>query len=363
MTTFHSIARQPGRATARDLRSIGSLLVVSILLASCGGSEQASDATSTSSPEAQSQQGTQAEEAFPVTIEHKHGSTVIPAEPKRVVSLGFNEHDFILALGVKPVAVRYWVGDESDVIFPWAEEAFAAAQGPESEPEIFNFSSSEMNFEAIAALQPDLISALYAGGLDDGVYEKLSQIAPTIAQSDAYVNYGMPWQEMTKTIGRALGREQQAADLVAEVEERFAAARAQHPQFEGRSLLVTSGAGDEYYPLASEDGRSRPFVQLGFEIPDEIDELAGEEFYAEISAEQVHLFDRDILIYLLDPGQSPEEIFASNPLLEQLEVVKEDRTVFVEGHLNDAHNFGTVLSLPFFLDGIVPMLEAAVDRL
>jgi iron complex transport system substrate-binding protein len=38
--------------------------------------------------------------AFPVTIEHKFGETTIDAEPERVVSIGYNEHDFLLALGV-----------------------------------------------------------------------------------------------------------------------------------------------------------------------------------------------------------------------------------------------------------------------
>src|SRR5215204_6216606 len=42
-------------------------------------------------------------DAFPVTVDHKFGSTTITAEPQRVVTIGFNEQDFALALGVTPV--------------------------------------------------------------------------------------------------------------------------------------------------------------------------------------------------------------------------------------------------------------------
>ena len=37
------------------------------------------------------------QDAFPVTIEHKFGSTTISEEPQRVVSIGFSEQDPLLA--------------------------------------------------------------------------------------------------------------------------------------------------------------------------------------------------------------------------------------------------------------------------
>jgi len=50
--------------------------------------------------------------AFPVTVPHRFGSTTIPAEPKRVVSLGYTDRDAILALGVVPVAIREFTGEK-----------------------------------------------------------------------------------------------------------------------------------------------------------------------------------------------------------------------------------------------------------
>lgn len=66
-------------------------------------------------------------------IKHKYGTTKISGKPERVLSLGYQEHDAIFALGVTPVAARYWFGDENDVIFPWAEDEAGDAnpQDPE----------------------------------------------------------------------------------------------------------------------------------------------------------------------------------------------------------------------------------------
>jgi hypothetical protein len=67
-----------------------------------------------------------------------------------------------------------------------------------------------------------LILALYEG-LDQSEYDTLSKIAPTVAQSAQYDAFGAPWQDMTLTAGRALGRQQQAQELVIAVEQELAA--------------------------------------------------------------------------------------------------------------------------------------------
>lgn len=41
-----------------------------------------------------------------VTIEHAHGTTVIPEKPKRIVALGWMTPDIVAALGENPVASK-----------------------------------------------------------------------------------------------------------------------------------------------------------------------------------------------------------------------------------------------------------------
>ncbi|MGH3835574.1 MAG: iron-siderophore ABC transporter substrate-binding protein [Pseudonocardiaceae bacterium] len=296
--------------------------------------------------------------SFPVSIEHKFGTTEISEEPQRVLSLGYQEHDVIFALGGTPIAVRYWFGDESDVIFPWAEDEAGGA-----DPEILNMPDN-INFEKVAALQPDLILGVYSG-MTERDYELLSQIAPTVAQTDEYIDYGTPWDVQTLTVGRALGREDRARELVAAVEARFEAVRQEHPEFVGRSVVVaTPPAGtQEFGTFASEDPRARFFSKLGFQVPARIDELAGGSFYANISPERVDLLDADLLVWdQLSYFPGGRAAIEANPLVQQLGAMQEGRVIYLEGDLEYAFAFNTVLSLPFLLDGIEPMLEAATGR-
>lgn len=346
------------------VRALGLALALAALMAACGGATETDGGAATAAQEAAGEAGAleadtpAADAAFPVVVEHKFGATEIAEEPERVVALGFTDQDALLALGVTPVAVRYWYGDEPHAVFPWAQDALGDA-----EPEVLEMPFGELDYEAVAALEPDLISAVYAG-LTEEEHARLSQLAPTIAQASGYVDFGMPWQEMTVMVGRAVGRAQEAGRLVAEVEGRFAEARAAHPEWTGRSVAVASGpkVDGQYHVYGPEDARARVFAELGFEIPDELAEIAGEAFYGTISAEQVALLERDLVAFhqmaFVDGGRAGIE---DDALLGRLDAMADGRVVYVEGELDDAFQFSTVLSLPYLLDGIVPLIEDALE--
>lgn len=342
------------RSTTAVVTATAASLCAAMLLAACAtappGAEGHTPADGGSAAAATSPP---AEDApLPVTIEHKYGATTIAEEPERVLSLGYQEHDTIFALGVEPIAVRYWYGDEDDAVFPWAEEAAGDA-----EPEVLNM--PELDFEKIAALRPDLILGVYSG-ITEQDYQTLSQIAPTVAQSDAYVDYGVPWDEATTTIGTALGRAERAEALVAEVRDQFDAVRDAHPEWAGHSIAVATYKPDGIGVFASQDLRSRFFTDLGFEVPERFDELAGEEFYTLLSREQADLLEVDVLVWdqvnFTEGGRATIE---SDPLIEQLDVTEQGRAVFI-GEYEDAFAWNSVLSLPVALEGLVPMLEQAV---
>jgi len=285
-------------------------------------------------------------------IPHKYGTTQPPASPRRVVSVGYSDHDPLLALGVVPVAVREWI--EGRAVWPWAEDELGAA-----EPAILP--SAELNFEQIAALQPDLIVGIYSGMTEDE-YRTLSAIAPTVAQSADYVEFGVPWQEQTRVIGRAVGQEAEAEALVGEVEARFAEARERHPEFAGATgVVAASFAPGQYFVYGPEDGRGRFLSALGFGLPAAVTELAGDAFFVEISRERLDLIDADVLIWVL-AADGTRAAIEEDPLYQRLAAAQEGRAVFLEpnGELAAALSFGTVLSLPFALDELVPALAAAL---
>lgn len=288
------------------------------------------------------------------TVAHKFGETVVPAQPQRVVSLGYTEQDAILAFGVVPVAVRYAFGPEDDAIFPWA----AAAAG-DARPVILP--REGVDFEQIAALHPDLIMAVTAG-LDQRQYDTLSRIAPTVVQPAEYVDFGTPWQVQTRVTVEALGQPERAEELVSQVEARFAEVRAAHPELEGRTVTLSGPTYDGNYPFhATDDTRTRFFGALGMVVPPELDAVAGDSFYGAVSRENASMLNADVLVWQAGSPQERAEIEA-DPVLAALPVVREGRALFMDGTDYDALQFSSVLSLPHLLDEFVPRLAAAGGR-
>jgi len=299
-----------------------------------------------STPGAAAQDG-----VFPVTIKHKFGESTVPKEPTRVITVGFNEQDEVLALGVQPLAIRDWYGDQPYAVWPWAVAALGDAK-----PTVLP--SDALNFEQIASLQPDLILGVSSGMTQDD-YDKLSKIAPTIAQSGDVVDYGESWQDATLTIGQALGKAKTAQDLVADTEAKIAATAAAHPEFAGKSTAVAFFFNDLPGAYSSVDVRSRLMTGLGFVIPEAIDQAAGDAFYASFSAEQIDLLDVDALVWIADIGE--QGAIVASPLRNGLNAVKEGREVWVSDILAGAMSFSSPLSIPYVLEHLPAELQAAVD--
>ncbi|MGH3086660.1 MAG: iron-siderophore ABC transporter substrate-binding protein [Rubrobacteraceae bacterium] len=291
-------------------------------------------------------------------IEHKYGSTEVSGRPERIVTVGLSDQDAVLALGVKPVGVTDWYGDYPDATWPWARDEFG-----DELPEVVG-DATGYNFEAVAARNPDLILGLFSG-LTGQQYETLSEIAPTIARPSEYADFGVPWQEATRITGRTLGRSERAEEVISGIEARFAEAREEHPEFDGATAVMAAfNSPGDYTVYGPEDPRSRFLDSLGFEYPDAIAELVGAGSAATISAERFDLLDQDVLVWLTStpPGLIPE--LEESEIYQRLDVVREGRDVFLEEDdkvLDGALSFSTVLSLPYALDNLVPMLASAID--
>lgn len=320
-------------------------LSLSLVLAGCGSDDDGGDSATSSSGADSS--------AFPVTIEHAYGETEIPEEPQRVVSLGYTEQDAILAFGVVPVAVRYAFGPEDDVFFEWADEAAGDA-----EPVILP--RTELDAEQVAVLEPDLIMAVTAG-LTEAEYETLSGIAPVVVQPAEFPAFGTPWQDQTLITGQALGQEERAEELVAEVEAQFEEVRAAHPELDGRTVTLSGVAYEGEYPFhASSDTRTQFFLDFGMVVDPELDEIAGEEFYGTVSQEQAGMLDADVLLWQSGSAEERAQI-EGDPILNSIPAVAQGRALFVEGADYDALQFSSVLSLPYLLDSLVPKISGVVQ--
>lgn len=284
------------------------------------------------------------------TIAHRYGETTVPAQPQRVVTVGFTDHDAVLALGVTPVAYTGWL---SDTPLPWEDFGDAA-------PVVLDEAAPD--YEGIAAAAPDLILAVHSA-LTQEQYDTLSGIAPTVAQSADGVDFGTSWQDQTRVIGTALGRTEQADALVADVEARFSEAAAAHPEYAGVTGVVgLTGADGTYYAYGPGDARAQFLGALGFTQPAGIGELAGDSFFATISAERFDLLaDAGALVWITTTDAERADLEA-NPAYAALAPVQQGRDVFpAYDPLGIALTYNTPLSLPYALDAMLPALTAAVD--
>ncbi len=287
--------------------------------------------------------------ADPVEIEHKFGTTLIEGKPERVVSLSFIGHDFILALGVVPVGLRFWYGEHPYGVWPWAQDALG-----EAKPTVIY---GDIDVEQIALLKPDLILGQWSG-MTEREYKMLSVIAPTVPPSADYADYGSPWQVMHQRIGKALGREDQAVAQITAIEQRITDLRAAHPEWQDMS-------GTMAWPVrigafASRDIRGRFLADLGFSVTNEVDDLVkGENFYVIIPPETLEPIDTDVLVWLDTPN--PMQVLEKIKLRPMMRASRQGREILVDQVLTSALAHSNPLSLGFALDHLAPVLEAAAD--
>ena len=233
---------------------------------------------------------------FPVTIEHVYGETVIPAEPQRIVTWGWSNEDAVIALGVIPVGMPFQAyGGGDNGIHEWVEEALAEA-GAET-PVILDatYASGAPPIEQIAVLEPDLIIAAYSG-ISQDQYDLLSGIAPTIAYSGA--PWSASWQDLTRVVGKALGKQAEAEALVAETTAWVEAEFAKYPVLSEVTFASANdydGALAVYAPL---DSRMKFLTDFGMVMNPSVAALSpGDDgFYYSLSYELFDQLEADIFI-------------------------------------------------------------------
>lgn len=289
---------------------------------------------------------------FPVTIDHARGSTTIESEPTRVATIGYTDHEPLLALGVMPVGVAEWWGSGMDESWPWVSQYW--------DGEVPTYvATDEINYELLASLEPDLILALYAD-VDDEEYTRLSQIAPTVAQNKDYDAYTTPWTDMTLTAGRAIGKEPEARQLIADTEEKFAEVRDVHPEFADQTATVVNLDTPEGYVFASGDPRGLFLTSLGFKPPTELDTYIGADFGAWLSNERFDLIDLDRILVMADTEGA--KLLQDNELYQRLNLVREGRAAIVpyteSPPVGAAMSYNTVLSIPYAIDEATKRLAA-----
>jgi iron complex transport system substrate-binding protein len=281
----------------------------------------------------------------PLTITHAFGETSISEPPKRVVSAGFTGQDDLLALGIVPVAVTNWFGDQPFGVWPWALPKLGNAK-----PVVLNLDNG-IQVRQIAGLKPDLIIATDAG-LDQDTYQKLSAIAPTLAQSDGEAFFE-PWKDQAKAIGQAVYRSGQITSLINGVDKGFTAVADKYPQFKNKRVVLLQGNLRDDNVVATTGWRTEFLTQMGLTIPETIAPLAVDQERAFIPRDKIKsvLSTTDLLIWTTESDKDQADLLA-NPDVAELR----SRSVFTTKDQAGAIAYASPLSYPLVADQLPPLI-------
>ena len=285
-----------------------------------------------------------------VTVNHLFGQTVIKEPPKRVVSAGYTEQDDLLAVGVVPIAVTNWWGDQPFAVWPWAQPKLGDAK-----PVVLNLDNG-IPVDQIAGLKPDLIVAINAG-VDADTYQKLSAIAPTIPQGDGDAFFE-PWKDQATTIGQAVFQADQMKQLIDGVGQKFAAVAQKNPGWLGKKALLMQGTFWQGTVVATAaDWRTDFLNQMGLIIDDSIKQFGGDSRVI-IPRDHIKavLDSADLVIWTTESPDDQKALLA-DPDVAASQATTQNRHIFTTKEQSGAIAFASVLSYPMLADQLPPLIS------
>lgn len=313
---------------------------------------------------AQSQNNEDTAVSYPLTIEHAFGETVIESKPERVATVGWENQDTPLALGVAPVGVsaaNYGLVTENN-LHPWTDEAFQSL-GVDS-PVVFN-DVDGLDYEAISDSHPDVILASYSGFTQEE-YETLSQIAPVVPYKEA--PWQTTWKEQTIENATGMGMKKEGEEKVAEVEALIEEKLADYPDLKGTKAAFCWISADDlssFYIYMPSAPRASYLLDLGLEFPESVKELAENtsDFSITVSRENAdQLKDVDMIVVYGD--QSLLDALQEDELMSQIPAVKNGAVALIDSTSALAGaSTPSILSIPYEIDEYLSLLSEAQEQI
>ncbi|MBW0106721.1 iron-siderophore ABC transporter substrate-binding protein [Pseudonocardia sp. KRD291] len=279
------------------------------------------------------------------------GPVQVPAAPQRVVALGWGDAEAALAVGVAPVGASDWLAFGGEGVGPWAAGRYPTP------PQITG--TLDIDYEQVAALRPDVILWTRSDNTED-TYRRLSRIAPTVAAPAAVANaYGTTWDQQARLVASAVGRPAEGEALVDRVEQKFAAVRAKHPSWAGRTATIGVRNADRYAAYVPGGTRADFVTALGFVINPEIVRENARNFSVTLGTENVGRLDADIVLLSLI-GASGDQV-RNDPLVQRMPSFRDGRFIVLEDKtVARAFSAATALGTEYALDTTVPLIEKAL---
>ncbi|MBO7743124.1 ABC transporter substrate-binding protein [Paenibacillus sp. MWE-103] len=227
--------------------------------------EAGSDATASTS-----------ESEWPRTITDDLGHTVtFEKAPERVIPAYFGHIETLIALGVPPVAA------------PRAKSFIMTREALKPMADKLNITelADSQGFEQMMEVSPDLIVATANDSAD---YEAYNKVAPTLMFDS------QTWQDVLNDYAKVLGKEKEAATIIADLESLIATSREKLAPYMDNTSVVMADQGNNTFGLVGSDpaGRTPWFDKTGFGLTPP---KGYPEKYTQISLEGLAELDPDYI--------------------------------------------------------------------
>jgi iron complex transport system substrate-binding protein len=240
------------------------------------------------------------------TVKHAMGETKVPMTPQRVVVLDTDKLDTMVTLGLAPVGAAQAQENQKWPAYLGSALSATKAVGTLQAP----------NIEAIMALKPDLI--LGSKFRQASFYDKLSKIAPTVFTEKV----GVTWKENFLLDAEALGKKDQATQLLSAYETRAKEVGAKFSKVEVGIVRFMPTEIRVYGPesfsgiVVGDAGIPRPAAQ---QLADQQDKRFGK-----LSQENIAKGDADAIFYSAygEAAAKSQATVTGGPLWKGLKAVK-----------------------------------------
>lgn len=312
--------------------SAAVILLVAALLSACGSSGDAAEDGSSA-------------EGYPFTVQTSQGEVTITDPPERVVALSVSTADELLSLGVEPVKVAI-NPDELESGYPWLADELASIADADLLQENY-----ELNVEAIAAAEPDLILAQTYQVSDKAVFDQLNAIAPTITPDSEAVN--VDWDERLLKTAEAIKKTDEAEALIAEIEAEFGTIADSVPGIESKTYQWV-----RVDPDAFGFGNGSVLELFGLKPAENQDNTMNTN--PTLSKEKTAELDADLLA-VWAPTKELRDDLDKDPLFQELPAVKAGTVVYAELDFANAANSPSPTALRWLKDKMAPYIESLGD--
>lgn len=336
--------------------------ITAVLLAGCGNAKR--EGKGTGKDPQNTGMAAEASGDYPITIPHAFGETVLNEKPITIVTIGWENQDTPLALGVVPAGVsaaNYGKVTEEN-LHPWTAEAYASLG--ESNPVVFD-DIDGIDYEAVSDVNPDVILAAYSG-MTKEEYDLLSEIAPVVAYP------GRPWQtywrDQTILNAAGMGMKEEGEAKVAEVDALIQEKTGAYQELAGTKTAFFWISPDDFstfYVYLPADPRASYLTDLGLEFPDSVLKLAenSEDFSVTLSRENTdQLTDVEMMVVygdeMLLKALQADELMSQIPAIKNGAVALVDSTSSLAGATTPS-----ILSIPAEIDDYLSLLSEAHGKI